>query len=404
MTRARAGRYASLVPFFRAWSTHGTTAVARVVGSILLCLLATVAAARADVSTFDAADMPIVRVNVQQGNVTIRTWDRPAVQIDADPSLQIVQRSTEQSGAPYAVPIPYIAQDDAELPAENFVATIPAGSHEAIIVRDVPGSHTVGDTPVTVTIPNNSAFVFARTGNGTLDVQGYRGGTFVGFVGRGRMELGGMGGTVFAQTARGPLTVTDSSFDRFRGRSLFGNVTFERCDVRQIETTTVYGSIVYDRGTFAPGLARFESQRGDVAVGSDGPAQLGGHAAGEGRVYTSFQHNARIDGRDGDASAIVDGGGPVVTAMTQSGNVFFYDGSLRSRQQQLAPQWQAPIGALQRPEMAVRREAPLPGAPAFVHQNFPGYRQLPSQPPRRFTPPVRPRVEGRRAQRLRNYR
>jgi hypothetical protein len=44
-------------------------------------------------------------------------------------------------------------------------------------------------TPVTITVPSDSAFVFARTGNGTLDVHDYRGGTFVGFVGRGRMQL-----------------------------------------------------------------------------------------------------------------------------------------------------------------------------------------------------------------------
>jgi hypothetical protein len=374
----------------RAWSTHGTTAVARATLPLLLALFSTVAAARADVQSIDGVASPIVRVNVRQGDVTIRTWDRPTVQIDADPSLQIIRRTTQSSGAPYQVPIPNIAQNsargEAELPAENFVATLPPGTHEAIIIRDGPGPRIPGATPVTVTVPNDSAFVFARTGNGTLDVRDYKGGTFVGFVGRGRMQLTNIGGTVFAQTARAPLIVSDSSFDRFRGRSLFGNVTFERCDVRQIETTTVFGSIVYDRGTFHPGLARFEAQRGDIAIGSDGPVELGGHAAGDGRVYTDFQGSARIDGRGGAQNATVGGGGPVVTALTQGGNVFFYDGSLRSRRQ-MAPQWQAPLGALQRPELPVRYEQPPPAnAPTLQRDDIPGYRQSrPQVRPRRIS-------------------
>jgi hypothetical protein len=395
------------VPIIRAWSTHGTTAVARVSGLLLLVLVATAGVARADVQTIDGVNMPIVRVNVQQGNVTVRTWDRPTVQIDADPSLQIIRRSTTQSGAPYPVPIPDIDESslegEAELPAESFVATLPSGQHDAIIIRDGPGSKMFGPTPVTVTIPNNTAFVFARTGNGILDVRDYRAGTFVGFVGRGRMQLSNIGGTVFAQTARGPMIVTDSTFDRFRGRSLFGNVTFERCDARQIETTTIFGSIVYDRGSFEPGLARFEAQRGDIAIGSDGPVQLGGHAAGDGRIYTSFQHAVRIDGRDNDTNATVGGGGPVVTAMTQGGNVFFYDGSLRARQQ-LPPQWRAPIGALQRPGIAIRHEgAPPTNAPPIVRQRIPDYRQSPPQTfPRHTAFPKRRPFAGARSQLRRN--
>jgi hypothetical protein len=110
------------------------------------------------------------------------------------------------------------------------------------------------------------------------------------------------------------MIVTNSSFERVRARSLTGNMTFEHCNVRQIEATSVNGSIVYDGGSFQPGSRGFESTRGDVAVGANGPAELGGHADGSGRVYTNFQGPAHVDGRDGEASATVDGGGPVVTA------------------------------------------------------------------------------------------
>jgi hypothetical protein len=132
-------------------------------------------------------------------------------------------------------------------------------------------------------------------------------------------------------------------------------------------------------------------------------------------VYTSFGRPAAIDERDGGATAIVQGGGPVVTATSASGNVYFYDGTLRSRQ--LSGQWQAPIDALQRPGEAIRRyqgappnEAPQPYHPGYPQQYqmrapqqyhmqaTPQYRM--QQPPRRInreTPPPRRRFHGFRA-------
>lgn len=344
---------------------------------LLAGILLTTGSARADVQTIDGTDAPIVRVNVKQGDVTIRTWDRSSVQIDADPSLEVVRRTVGPAGEPYSIPIPSTEQQSAQgpvsLPAESFVvAPIPQGPREAIVVRDPVGTGALGPpTPVTITVPNNTVFILARTGNGTLDVRDYHSGTFVGFVGRGRMQLDNVGGTVFAQTGRAAMVVTNSSFERVRARSLFGNMTFEHCDVRQIEATSINGSIVYDGGTFQSGLAHFESTRGNVAIGTNGAVQLGGHAAGEGRVYTNFQHPVRVDGHDGEANAFVDGGGPVVTATSERGNVYFYDGSLRSRSQ-LPAQWQEPLGTLQRPAVPLRREAGTTvDVPALFRQRFP---------------------------------
>jgi hypothetical protein len=343
----------------------------------LFALTMSAGVARADVQTIDGVDAPIVRVNVQQGNVTVRTWDRPSVAIDADPSLQVIRRNTRQGEPSLSLPIPAFPENAsdpaAQLPPENFVVSVPPGDHETVVVRDPPNSGPLGPTPVVITVPNNSVYVFARTGNGTLDVHDYRAGTFVGFVGRGRMVLSNVGGTAFAQTARGPTIVTDSSFDRFRGRSLTGNMTFERCDVRQIEATSIDGSIVYDGGSFQPGLARFESTRGNIAIGATDAVELGGHAFGAGHVYTDFQRPAHVDERAGETNATIDGGGPVVTAMTQKGNVYFYDGSLRARDGLPAP-WQEPLGTLQRPGIARKRENVEPSEPP-AFRRFPDYRE-----------------------------
>jgi hypothetical protein len=329
---------------------------------------------------------------MREGDVTIRTWNRPQIAIDGDPSLSIEKRS---NSAPLAAPIPIPQMEgdtpngSAALPPETFVAApIPEGPHDVVIVKSAANTPR---GPVTVTIPSDTAFVFARAGSGKLDVSDYRGGTLAAFTRNGRLSLTNVGGTVFAQTFRGPLVVRESSFDRIRARSLFGNVSFERCDARQIETTTVDGSIVYDGGSFAPGLARFESTNGNVAIGASGNVQYGAHAVGDGHVYTNFNARSRVDQRGTDTNAFVGEGGPLVTATTQGGNVYLYDGSLRSRTG-LPPEWQPAYATLDRPGERAEEVQSRPdlGPPRYVAPHFDAQPrfgvQAPNQAPRYVAP------------------
>jgi hypothetical protein len=328
---------------------------------LAVALLAVAGPAAADVQVIDGTTAPIVRINIREGDVVVRTWDREAISIDGDPSLDVERRTSEESGETVPIAIPQISAFEdtpqrVSLPPESFVtAPIPSGRREVVVVKSAPGTPR---SPVTVFVPNDSAFVYARAGNGTLDVEDYRGGTLVALTRNGRLTLGNVGGTVFAQTWRGPVVVRNSNIDRVRVRSLLGNVTFERCNVRQIETTTVAGSIVYDGGSFSPGLARFESTDGNVAIGANGNVQYGAHATSDGHVYTNFSEHVTVDTRNGGTSATVGDGGPVVTATTQGGNVYLYDGSLRGRAQ-LPPEWQPALATLQRPGLAAGARAPL---------------------------------------------
>jgi hypothetical protein len=346
--------------------------------------------ARADVTNFAGIDAPIVRINIRHGNVTIRTWNRSAVALDADPALLVQRRTTNETGVPGPVLIPRAEQSSdgvpAELPSESFVLNpFPAGPREALLIRSPPGdpgfpAAMTPATSVTITVPSDTLFVIAHTADGSIDLHDFRSGTFVGFVGRGRITLANDGGTAFAQTGRGPLVIEDSSFDRLRARSLYGNMTFVRCNVRQIEATSVAGSIVFDDGGFEPGLARFESARGDVAVGALGAVQLSAHTGGPGRVYTSFQPGTRLWGRDGEGAADVGDGGPVVTATSEEGNVFLYDGSLREHPE-MPHAWQPPLEVLDHPA-AGRHPAPPYARPPFEEPLWRrGFR--PPPPPRR---------------------
>lgn len=367
-----------------------------VIGCVLALAAAAAHPALADVSTVNRVTAPIVRVNVGQGDVTIRTWDREDVEVDGDSSLLITRRVVRPRGENRSVLIPgaqaQTARGLVQLPPESFVvSSIPAGPRDLVVVRS---TSPVGVGAVTVHVPADSVFIYAHAARGNLDVHDYKAGTLIGFVGHGRLSLDNVGGTVFTQTNRGALVAQDSNFERIRARSLVANMAFERCNVRQIEATSVAGSIVYDAGSFQPGLARFESTSGNVAIGTSGVAQLGARTTGGGRVFTDFAGAARVDAHDNAASATVGGGGPVVTATSESGNVYLYNGSLHSRPSLPLP-WRAAAQALDRPEERVRTAAPdrvfdrgVFGTPGPQRSAFPVPRRTVLQPHYRAPAPT----------------
>jgi hypothetical protein len=296
---------------------------------VLAMMLAAVAIpASADPIVLQTGAVPLVNILLKSGSITIRTWNRDAVQIEGpagvgaqhlDPDL-VARRIPHQYPA-WAQTVK-TARGDASLPAEVWVLPqLSAGPHDAVVIR--------GDGDTVVTVPTGTAFVLARAfGKDGIDLGGYRNGAFFLTTRAGTISMHDVSGTGFAQTARGPILAVDSSFERLRARNGIGQIFFSNCASQQIEVTSVFGSIVYDNGTFAPGLARFESTGGDVALGIGGNAQIGAHT-GTGTVATEFAGRANVSGHGGDARATVGNGGPAVTASSGSGTILLYDGSLR---------------------------------------------------------------------------
>ena len=333
--------------------------VARMISYVVITWLLSSAPAWAEVTTVDGMDAPIVRIQIPaQANVTIRTWDRPSIQVEGDTSAFTANRLPSQMVPAYLPPTPVrmgqIKGPDGTpivLPAESFVVSnITPGLHPVVFVRAELG-HEVG--AITVTVPRNAALVAANVGRGSIALHDYQNGSFIIHINNGTAVLDNVGGDGFVQVMRGPVFATDSTLNRLRVRTALGNQIYERCNVRQIEASSVEGSIVYDGGRFGQGLARFYSTNGNVAIGVAGGAQLGGRVAGSGRGYTFFEARAQVDNRDDGASAIVGGGGPVVTATSGSGNVYLYDGSLRTKTR-LTAEWR-PAQAALRNEMLPRR-------------------------------------------------
>lgn len=312
---------------------------------LLLALLASRPAYARAQQVISVSGSPVIRMQMRAGTLTIRTWDRPQVQITSNAPFRAhhVDAQTVADALPPEVTIfsTMIVTPDgpAMLPPETF----PLGSlletpHDGVVVFGGDG----GD--VTLTIPNSTAMLWAVVGRGSIKINDYRSGEFVAVVHAGGMELQNVGGDGFAEVARGPIYMQGCGFNRIRARTAAGNIVFENCNVRQVVASSINGSIAYDNGTFVPGVARFESENGNVAIGvAGGGARIDAHSGG-GRIFSGFSDGAVVNGTPTDAQALVGPGGPVVTAQSLRGSIYLYNGALRSRGR-LQGAWQ-PIGRI----------------------------------------------------------
>ncbi|HEY0798886.1 MAG TPA: hypothetical protein VGD50_07025 [Candidatus Baltobacteraceae bacterium] len=323
--------------------TSAGSALIRTGIALLVAWAAAIAPARAADAIFTNAASAIVQVKMTAGDITIQTWDRPAVQIRGGLTIKPSRRIV-----PFAAPLAQVPILEGRISTAKFgpvvlaqetfvINTIPAGPHDVITVegRGAVSLTIPQTTPLLVVIVNNRGLVTLRNYHGTLVTR----------VRAGRVRLQNAGGVSFVQVLRGPITIVNSTFERLRARTGVGAIVLRRCDARQIQVSSVGGSITYDDGTFQLGLAQFESQAGNVALGVDGGADIAAHAGGQ--VYTLFHERAGVQNRGSDAAVTVGSGGPVVSATTSGGDVFLYDGALPSHAP-LPPEWSA-LGTILKP-------------------------------------------------------
>ncbi|HTD32511.1 MAG TPA: hypothetical protein VK665_02530 [Candidatus Elarobacter sp.] len=315
---------------------------------LVLCMAAVLGPVRAGSNALDVGDQVVVNLVVRgRGNeITVRSWDRPSVQVEyADENAPVVGRRSVTFGngrAPLVQQIPpqlYAMREQqvpgigavpapGALPPEEFpYAEFRGGAHDVVRVDAAEGSRLI------VTVPASTGVLAVRAGGSQTTIEGYRGANLFVFQNAGRVQLLNASTTAFVQLNNGAVYAADSTFERLRVRGVTAHDVFERCHSKQIEATSVFGAIVYDGGAFDPGLARFESETGSIALGVTSPVQLNGRS-GEGHVYTMFDRRAGASVEqhgDGEAVATVGGGGPLVSAISTRGNVYLYDGTLLSR-------------------------------------------------------------------------
>ncbi len=309
---------------------------------VSLVYLTLAAPARAD-EQFDVGPSPVINVNVTRGQVTIQTWDRPQVMISTESSPYVQHLTPEEvdPGIPRQMQMAShrVATEHGPvtLPAESFVLPdLQGAKHDAIVIR--------GRGNMTINIPRGTALVLAHLRAGRLTLDNYHG-VFITHVRAAQIALNDVTGTGFVESLKGRVVAKNSTFDRLRVRTATGDMLFQNCTSQQIQATSTYGSIVYDDGSFQSGLARFESEHGNVALGVRGNAQIGAHS-GAGHVESSFADAAQVHGDPTTKQATVGGGGPVVTATSKNGSVYLYSGSMNEHphvRQELSGSTQLPM-------------------------------------------------------------
>lgn len=234
------------------------------------------------------------------------------------------------------------------MPEDFPVPKLTPGLHDVVRIVEVvgPATTTKAAPPAVlrVMIPESAGLVNVRSIKGEVRLTDYRG-TTIATIGHGRVLFKNVSGDAFVQPLNGRFYAVNSTFDRLRIRSNRADQVFDECRVKQIEATTLTGNIVFDDGVFDPGLARFESDRGSIALGINGGAQVGAHTQ-DGHVLTVLPAApplpAAIARNETDTVQIVGGGGPLITLSSNHGDVFLYNGSLADRRPgTLSAAWQS---------------------------------------------------------------
>jgi hypothetical protein len=312
--------------------------------TLLWCALQAGTVADAQPVLLDTGESPVVQIGIRSGTIVVDTWDRPGVSVESADEVNVRKVMARFGNEPGAIPmsVPMLSApvrtpqgDEVTLPPENFVfSTVSPGPHEAVLV-------TATDAVVaTVHIPSSTALVVVRSGGASqVEVNGYRGGTMIVHSRAGVVRLNNDGGDAFVQVVNGTIFASNSNFNRIRARTAVHNIAFEHCTAKQIEATSIAGSVLYDGGTLQSGLAHFESERGNVALGLNGGARIAARSGTAGRVYTAFEAQPNISQRAGDETITVAGGGPLVNASSAQGAVYLYDGTLASKKQ-LTQEWE----------------------------------------------------------------
>lgn len=317
-------------------------------------------AAGAEPTMFDVSDQPVVIIQHSRP-LQVRTWDRQQIAVeDGGETPTIVRRMTSRpSGAPeasYSVPIPaeMVPTDPlgSEAPialgAEEFPVITPAGNHDSVRIQIPPSA-------ASVMVPANTS-VLVVGGGGNTGITDYHGQLII-QQRYGATLLRGVSGDAYVQNLRGPVFVRDSTFNRLRTRTAVSNTIFQRCTVKQIEASSVRGSILFDDGSFQPGLARFDTVNGHVAIGVNGGANIGVRGS-PGQIFQNFDRSGTfVDRGNGEANASVGGGGPLVNVITQQGKVFLYNGSVAAKGA-LPPHWGPVRNAIDSIERRRRNASP----------------------------------------------
>ncbi len=238
-----------------------------------------------------------LRLQNQGGDITIRTWDRNQVRIQAEHSSrssvqvdtrgQVVEISGRGRGMGLATVVDY------QLTVPTWMALDVGGMYAEISIDGTRAAVKAQTLEGNITLRGGADQVTLTTVNGFIDVSGARG----------RVHLNSVSEDVRVSDVEGELVI----------EAVAGDVDLRRITSRSVDAQTVSGDVTFE-GRFAEGGSYlFTSHSGDVTLAvAEGSSATINVASANGEVSSSFdlrserQSRRRQSYRLGGGSATVD--------------------------------------------------------------------------------------------------
>lgn len=223
-----------------------------------------------------------LRLQNQGGEVTVKTWDRSQIRIQADHSSrssvgvdvrgQVVEiESKGRRGLSSVV--------DYHLTVPTWMALDIGGMYAEVTIDGIKAAVKVETLEGDITLRGGAETVTLRTVNGRIDVSGARG----------RVEL---------HAVSEGVKVTDVGGGELVVESVSGDLDMRRIDAKSVDAQTISGDVVYEGRIADAGSYSFLSHSGDVtlAVGEGTNAAISVVSA-NGDVSSSFALKAERTSR-----------------------------------------------------------------------------------------------------------
>lgn len=218
------------------------------IGCAFIVLSPTNARSQAVVDTLlTVSGIVTVEVENMVGDITIKTWDRNAVRVQATgpADVHLDRESSEVSVEAELVPGHHRETD--------FTLSVPKDAN--IEVHTVEGRISVEGTTGRIDAHSVKGFVRVSGGRHAVDVGSVEGG----------VELSGARGRVEAHSVNEFVSLRDVVGD-IEATTVNGPVTLERCDTRSLEASSVNGAIVFQGPIHSDGWYSLETHNGTIEL------------------------------------------------------------------------------------------------------------------------------------------
>jgi len=218
------------------------------VGFALIILSPATARSQAAVDTLlSVGANATIEVDNMVGDITISTWDRNAVRVQATGAADVYFDSEDSEVHVEAEMVPGQGR------ATDFTLTIPVDAD--IEANTIEGRISIEGTTGRIEAHSMKGLVRVNGGRNTIEVGSVEGG----------IELTGARGRVEAHSVNEFVSLTDVVGD-IEATTVNGPVTLERCDAQNLEASSVNGAIVFRGPIHSDGWYSMETHNGTIDI------------------------------------------------------------------------------------------------------------------------------------------